>query len=612
MATPIIEKPRLSPIHFRPVILPDLSTAQPGGFSSGFSPGFGLPAQNPSRYHIRHYLDDWFSNTIREWEEKVGYCQKVQRNDKMRLQFHVTNNDSVALLLIDCKGNTVNGWEPALTVAIAGNTEPYTNQPLTTYQFNFRIEDISTPIDDGVYYLLLQVMTGEVATQEISEPIFIADDFPGTIVLDYTNNTNDYNCIFEQTGVVFSLRVEGDMPPVKLIPTSTDTSYTNQEGTVSKLYGQPGRTFSLIIGGQSATQQYPGIPPYLYDKINGALLCDSWSIDGVEYVKDEGAKWAVEEVEQYPMVASSIVIREADPDRATFTLGPAVLTIVTLPATYPYALGDIFIGKASANTAVAQMRVIHNSGDRTALLAELNTNAPTYGLDGTFAYVGNDLVYNNAESEYYRAAAVTVYTTYFTYTVAPATANYSTDLNYQGAGIVDWGDTNLDEIDAATLLDYNHVYATAGTYTVTVFYLTGFVIDIEEPYMTAIAGTLPAQLNSLQLYGNLTTAFDCLMLNNCANTLTTLVIANTHLNSFTDFNIVPFTVLNYIQLGLNYLSSAAVSTFIVNLKDRVIANGITYGTLGINGQQPTPATLTLAGNSAKAQLQTTYNWTVTT
>jgi hypothetical protein len=52
------------------------------------------------------------------------------------------------------------------------------------------------------------------------------------------------------------------------------------------------------------------VPPYLIDKLSRIFGCDTLTIDGRDFTKNEGANWEPVELEGYPMAGWSIELRE--------------------------------------------------------------------------------------------------------------------------------------------------------------------------------------------------------------------------------------------------------------------------------------------------------------
>lgn len=150
-------------------------------------------------------------------------------------------------------------------------------------------------LGEGRYYLKMENSDNTL----FSEPIWIAEDHPGTLLFRYRNSENNYSVVFD-TEIIFTLRVEGDIQ--NFTPRFDDEIYNDQKRNASKLSSIPFREFTLFIG---ATQ---GLPDWMTDKVNRVMSCDMIQIDSEWYEKMPDAEWEMARQEEYPFAGMQLSI----------------------------------------------------------------------------------------------------------------------------------------------------------------------------------------------------------------------------------------------------------------------------------------------------------------
>lgn len=242
--------PHLNPVHFVPL---------------GFT--------NPAQYHSVTMDQDWFKNRIRSWVANNDYFNPWQNNDTIKLQLQTNGLGPVQVEIMDCQQKVV-ATIPFSAVDTAAIKPPY-----TLYQVNIPL----TSFEEGVYYMVITAGTGTAITKFVSEPLHIKEDWPETILIEYSNNVNKQACIFS-TGYRPSLRVHGRIGRYE--PGSKFAVYENQPADIELLNGIPYDTFPFEIGFADG-----GIPDYKIRKISRIMLLTSTDLDGIAYTRNGDAKF---------------------------------------------------------------------------------------------------------------------------------------------------------------------------------------------------------------------------------------------------------------------------------------------------------------------------------
>ncbi|MBO9151931.1 hypothetical protein ACFOTA_06920 [Chitinophaga sp. GCM10012297] len=255
--------------------------------------GKGLPVKfyrvSPpvdQRYNTVYWDQDWFKNTIRDFQDRATYFQKWQRTDNMPLQLEA-NYDPISIDLIRCDGSLVASLPfEKVPTAIVG-------QPYSTYELTISWADYP----DGYYYLLLKGGFGETVQLMVSEGIDLRLKHPDTVLLEYSNSFNKGGIVWD-TGIKMNFRVEGIVSYDQ--PGSEDVLYIDQPHNVVPLSSTPFDLYSFAIGSPF------GVPVWVIDKLNQLFSFDTVTIDGRGFAKAEGAKFEKTEVPNYPMYGWTI------------------------------------------------------------------------------------------------------------------------------------------------------------------------------------------------------------------------------------------------------------------------------------------------------------------
>ena len=92
---------------------------------------------------------------------------------------------------------------------------------------------------------------------------------------------------------------------MEMTPEAEITSYADQTRDITVLDGVPYRTYKLEFFDAR------GGSPYMLDIVNRIFCCDTVSIEGKGYVRNNGAKLNVNRVKGYPLVGGNIEVTEA-------------------------------------------------------------------------------------------------------------------------------------------------------------------------------------------------------------------------------------------------------------------------------------------------------------
>jgi hypothetical protein len=239
-----------------------------------------------ARYNSRD-MDDWtYVNTIPEWITNRHYCQKWQTNDTICLQL-ISTAGPITYQFLNKDEN----------VEYTGSFTQTGTGPMAGYFIYEASIDLSG-FNEGQYYLKISALTITL----LSEPLNIRETHARTVLLEYTNTTFKDDVIFE-TGFAPSLRIEGTVKYKS--PASKDTLFEDQVLNQTLLNSRGFDLYEFTIGSSE------GIPDYMIKKLNRILGCSTVIYDGIEYTKNDGAKFEASEMDDYPMRVWTIELRES-------------------------------------------------------------------------------------------------------------------------------------------------------------------------------------------------------------------------------------------------------------------------------------------------------------
>lgn len=241
-----------------------------------------------------HFDEDWYINTILNFETKMPYYQKWQQTDTIRMQFRSTT-DLIKVELITCEQRVVKSVTATKVITdIVG-------QPWELYEASLQLADVPK----GLYYVLVTAGFGEFIQQFISEPQDIRLKHENTMLLEYTHFQNEYGTIFAY-GFKPSFRCEAIITDYQ--PGADDTVYVDQIYDTTLLSSKPFRNFKFSLGGPY------GVPDWVADKVNRIFSCSNVLADKKQFTRPEGTKMEPNRSELYPLAGWKFDIRESQND----------------------------------------------------------------------------------------------------------------------------------------------------------------------------------------------------------------------------------------------------------------------------------------------------------
>lgn len=289
------------------------TTILPANNSVYISDPNGLAVLGQSPYGV-HGIQDWMSQT--------PYQQKYLFTDELAIQVHTqfdaTNPSEPNLFICDYYNpntgdyrligasayNTLIGSSINLNIKpylkgyqnIANNNyqAPFTGAivPLLTSMWAFSFSDLGINTR-GTYYLLL-VNNSTVPTSQtflFSEPVYITDSLPNTLLFQSQYNTNkgdnintvvtgwwnDWTINTQTYTPLFLLRCEGYI--IDLDPKVVMAGYLQQLWQQVQTFAKQVRMKTLKVGELSN-----GIPPYMLEMVTAQILSDTYWIGQYSYI----------------------------------------------------------------------------------------------------------------------------------------------------------------------------------------------------------------------------------------------------------------------------------------------------------------------------------------
>lgn len=247
-----------------------------------------LNATYSAQYHFKHMDIEWHRYRIGRYSQKKPFGQKWQTNDNTPLRF-ITNGSSMNDVVIYNGKGTIAG-----TITPTNISNPAVVLPWQLWDVTI---DWSLYPPNNTYYALFSFGTGIDKKEFISEPCLLKTEWPDTILIEYSHDTNQTDMIW--TGFSSKIRVEAMIH--KFEPKSKTSDYEDSRMDVEILDGEPYRGWEFILL-QS--------PDWLADKLNRILLLNNTLFDGYAYVKDKGAQLELVELQGSPYGIWKVPIRE--------------------------------------------------------------------------------------------------------------------------------------------------------------------------------------------------------------------------------------------------------------------------------------------------------------
>lgn len=297
-------------------------------------------ATTPAQFHTKHFDDALFVDQKGKWQGSATYSNPWQTNDAITIQMKANLAPIVVDLLDEYGQSALQVTANAITTSLIG-------QDYDVYEANIPLNTV--PV--GCYQLLITCGNpNNEPILAISEPLCVQTEHENTVLIEYTNSSNKDGVIFENQ-LLFSMRIDARITTMD--PGSRDTLYEDQILKETMIRSYPFRVFKFVISYAG------GVPDYIIDKLNRIFGCDLVTIDGKQFVKNEGAKWARVGVEHYPMAGWSIELREGGNATGTKRINGGVNPNEALAVVY--------------NIETAGFGPIDNTGTNTLIqLTEIN------------------------------------------------------------------------------------------------------------------------------------------------------------------------------------------------------------------------------------------------
>lgn len=592
-------------------------------------------AQHPS-IHSLYAGQDWEEKTYAPGQYKIPYKYPAEIADPIALQFHCsyisTAIPTLRMFKVVGKGNghiavpfyTFPTPSYTYVTGNAATLEGGVVEPLATFWWNGAFTQIPG-ITAGVYYLVLTMGYSSMGAgagpidryhSKKSGHIELKFRHNGTIGITAKNNTNDHDTIFVQTQFAPFARMNGAL--LEYAPDSEDTSYTNQNQKLTKLYSKPGYTKTLVIGGKR------GIPQWVKAWTNYAMSCDYKAVNGIEITKDEGSQWEpISAGGLYPLGGQSMTVREADPFRRYRTVIKGYVTLYMRPATLPYMITRVALHRTGFPVITLGTNfAIRSLADEQRMLLLLQAEAVRQGLKGYVSFVGNELRYINHYTEQYDVSDTSALTKVLSVAYSPsfgATLTMSIDATYVG---VDWGDGGNVSYGTGSVASYtpSHAYAGSTPVMVSVFHNGSSLRKFSTSSsvgVTSIDGIASSAMTEFQVQSAQLTSFKASILSPSAATLEVFNIRNNKITALPNFlstltaaGAGMFAALNDVAMNGNRLSIPVVDEVIDAVYQVADGANINGGVLSVDLQVPAAHPSNTAPGSPYDELINTYGWIV--
>lgn len=312
----LIEIPLISPL--RPILQTGKVAADSGTVK--------YYAYNPS-YNTISFDNGGYIERLQDYEDKNGYLQPFQQGDTIRLMFYSTDTTTAnfTLQLLDKYGRLVSK-----TITITQETGTYNGFKL--YTATIYLTDI---LIEGIYFFRLRYNHGSTTYSYILfEPVEIKQLHRNTMRIEYYNSYNDQDIVYPSSSFIFQLRVKAAITEV-----STESKfnvYDDQPMNLQMIAGIPYRIYEFTFG------YGKGIPDWMIDKLERITLCDLLKIDGVNYTRNEGAKFEAKKSIGNPLSQYTLKCRERDNNSSKgYTLNIKKMSV--LPSTEYFYVTNITI-----------------------------------------------------------------------------------------------------------------------------------------------------------------------------------------------------------------------------------------------------------------------------
>ena len=245
-----------------------------------------------AQYNFLHINEDWFINQVGFYPFKDDYFQKWQQNDTWELQCITNGLAPVSAKIIDSYGKQYD------VINFGQVTDNAVKAPLILWQASYS----PAALPEGIYFLVLSAGTGGTVTAFISEPMYVRQSWPGTLLAEYYSERNRQATIFS-TGYRPSFRVEGWID--NYTPNANFATYEDQGADLEMLNAIPYLNCDLNIGDNG------GVPPWVIRLVDRIMLLSSVKWDDKAFTREKEGKWEKTDVPGYPKKYWKLTIREA-------------------------------------------------------------------------------------------------------------------------------------------------------------------------------------------------------------------------------------------------------------------------------------------------------------
>lgn len=585
-----------------------------------------------NEFHTRHFLSDWWIDTIYDWqkynrfggEKPSQFYVLKQLDDIITIQFNIptTGIASFNLKMLACDGTlyTISPSTYMTQAIVAGNV--YDGVPLKTIQYKFKPSDISG-VDEDIYYFLITIDDG-VVRQYISEPTDISQTHENTILINYTNSTNDYDVVYS-LNPSFSVRLDATLSQ----PTNefNPTTFRNQKGDLRQVRARNWRKYILTIGAEAGTNSI------IVDKITNILKSDSITIDGKKMLLSEGADIEVTPFsENYPLSTIKLELEEYTNSDSS-VIGDNTSVYIMDVNDFPYAIykfemeDDLgtydMLASFSTSNNIAEA---HDGTMQAAIITKLNIDIAALGKTGTFSISSGALYYVRGVGETITRRSFKKLNTClqlaFTSVTAYRSINYT--IFQSGDSVISvWKEsfTKAIEIQPSLVVGDGAALKTVSSNDTFVAYLytdntatrVGIFSDVTYKIITALNGDMSSNLQEFRLLGATMASLDLSFLFNSGDELRTLNCQHTTIDSVeTSGFLVPsgsqrWRYFNFLYFLNNSLDPTALDDLLNKYQLQILYTwyGLyPVGVIDLRSQSPS-ATRTSASDLAVTNLTAT-------
>ena len=270
-----------------------------------------IPRLNPMKFHMNSSSDSFWMDAIPtpDWQG-AEYYQPYQIGDILYLQFVSSFNfASTGTVTLINNAGTVQQTFTIYSDGMYGSL------------YRSYVKSVFPSVTEGVFFIYVLVPFADGSIVMYSEPLHIAASHSDTIMISYRHDYSIFDCKFGGiTLPMFNLRVKGGMKSDGFAPGGKFEMYNDLDQQPVMLQTQPFNLYKILFG-----DGY-GIPNWFAERINRAFALDYTYVDGVRYMRNEGAKLEPTIEGNNPLTAWTLECREvANPYSDHFTGGSGII-----------------------------------------------------------------------------------------------------------------------------------------------------------------------------------------------------------------------------------------------------------------------------------------------